>query len=82
MTKVSLSNQAKKDSKKIPSKDKLKIRKKLKSLETNPYAGKKLGGELKGYYSLKIWPYRAVYLILKNKKVWIVHITHRQRAYK
>lgn len=82
MAKVFLSNQAKRDAKKIPSKDKLKIRKKLKVLETNPYAGKKLGGELKEYYSLKIWPYRAIYLIKKNKEVWVVHIAHRQRAYK
>lgn len=82
MAQVFISNQAKKDSKKIPSKDKLKIRRKLKLLETDPYAGKKLGGELKGLYSLKIWPYRVIYKILKNKEIWIVHISHRQKVYK
>lgn len=82
MAKVFLSAQAERDARRFPAKDKEKIRRKLELLEENPYAGKKLGGELRGYYSLKIWPYRAIYLIKKNKEVWIVHILHRQRAYK
>ena len=82
MAKVFLSTQAKKDSKKISQKDRLKIRKKLKILEDNPYFGKKLGGKLKGHYSLRIWPYRAVYLIKKNKEVWVTHILHRKEVYK
>ena len=82
MAKVFLSLQAKKDFKKIPSKDKLKIRKKLSLLKTNPLAGKKLVGRLKGFYSLRIWPYRAVYFVKKNRQVWVVHILHRQKAYK
>ncbi len=82
MFKVFLSAQAQKDSRKIPQKDKEKIFKKLSILEENPYSGKKLTGKLSGYYSLKIWPYRAIYLIKKNQEVWIVHIIHRQGAYK
>ncbi len=82
MAKVFLSAQAQKDFKKIFPKDKLKIRKKLKLLESSVYSGKKLGGKLEGYYSLKIWPYRAIYLIKKNEEVWVVHLLHRQGAYK
>lgn len=82
MAKVILTPQAQRDLKKIPKKDKLKIRQKLFSLEDNPYGGKKLGGKLKGFYSLKIWPFRAIYLIKKNKEVWITHIQHRQKAYR
>lgn len=82
MFKVFLSAQVQKDSRKIPQKDKIKISKKLSALETNPYSGKKLSGKLSNYYSLKIWPYRAIYLIKKNKEVWIVHIVHRQGVYK
>lgn len=82
MTKVFLSAQAQRDSRKIPKKDRLKIRKRLRLLESNPYSGKKLGGKLEGYYSLKIWPYRAIYLIKENKEVWVVHLLHRQEAYK
>jgi addiction module RelE/StbE family toxin len=82
MFKVFLSAQAQKDSKKIPPKDKQKIFKKLSSLETAPYSGKKLSGKLSDYYSLKIWPYRAIYLVKKNKEVWVVHLLHRQGVYK
>ena len=82
MTTVFLSAQAQKDLKRIPSKDRLKIRKKLTLLENEPSAGKRLGGKLKGFYSLRIWPYRAIYLIKKNKEVWVTHILHRQKAYK
>lgn len=82
MMKVFLSTQAKRDTKKIPKKDRLKIRQKLKILEDDPHAGKKLGGKLKGYYSLRIWPYRAIYLIKKNKEVWVTHLSHRQKVYK
>ncbi len=82
MFKVFLSAQAQKDSRKIPPREKTKIRKKLTILKANPYSGKKLTGKLAGYYSLKIWPYRAIYLIKKNKEVWIVHLLHRQGVYK
>ena len=53
MFKVFLSAQAQKDSKKIPLKDKQKIHKKLTTLETNPYLGKKLTGKLSGYFSIE-----------------------------
>lgn len=82
MAQAFISAQAKKDFKKIHPKDKIKIRQKLKVLETSPFAGKKLGGKLKGFYSLRIWPYRAIYLIKRNKEIWITHIFHRQQAYK
>lgn len=82
MTEVFLTTQAEKDLKKIPTKNRLKIYKKLLLLEENSTLGKKLCGELKGKYSLKIWPYRAVYFIKRNKEVWIIHILHRQQVYK
>lgn len=82
MAKLFLSTQAIKDTKRIPEVEKRKIRKKLDTLETDPFIGKKLGGELAGYYSLKVWPYRIIYLIKKNGEVWITHILHRQGAYK
>ena len=81
MTKVYLTSQAQKDLHKISSKDKVKILKKLKEPEENPYAGKKLSGKLKQFYSQRIWPYRAIYMI-KNKEVWVVHLAHRQKVYK
>ena len=82
MGKVFLTDQAQKELLKLPSREKLKIQKKLLALESNIVAGKRLVGKLSGFYSLKIWPYRVVYLVKKNKEVWVVHILHRQGAYK
>lgn len=81
MAKVFIASQAQKDFEKIPRKDQAKIRKGLSLLQEQPLAGKKLKGKLKGLYSLRIWPYRAIYLI-QNNQVWVVHFLHRQGAYK
>lgn len=82
MGKVFLTEQAKKELLKLPSSEKMKIQKKLLSLESNILAGKKLMGKLSGFYSLKTWPYRAIYLVKENGEVWVVHILHRQGVYK
>lgn len=78
---VYLTSQAQKDLKKISVEGQKKIRKKLLILKENPKAGKKLSGKLAGSYSLKAWPYRIVYC-LKKSQPWVVHISHRQQAYK
>lgn len=82
MPKVFFSEQSIKDSKKIPEVEKKKLKKKISLLETEPILGKKLSGELEGYYALRAWPYRIIYLIKKNGEIWITHILHRQGAYK
>ena len=79
---VYLTPQANKDLKKLPESEKTKIKKKLVALEINIFAGKKLKGDLVGLYALRVWPYRIVYLISNKKEAWIVHILHRQGAYK
>lgn len=82
MGRVFLTDQAQKELLRLPLNEKQKIKKKLFTLESDFFAGKKLAGKLSGFYSLKIWPYRAVYLVKKNKEVWVVHILHRQGVYK
>lgn len=77
---VFLTPQAQKDLQKIPQKNRLKIKRRTQLLIKSPFAGKKLKGKLKGYWSLKVWPYRIIYEIYKNK-VWVDHIVHRQKAY-
>jgi len=52
-------------------------------LGDDPYMGKKLEGDHKHQWSLRVWPYRIVYEIEKNKLiVLIVKIAHRQGVYK
>jgi len=41
----------------------------LKELERNPFIGKKLEGRYKGFYSIRIWPYRIIYTIKKKKLI-------------
>lgn len=67
--------------KRIPKTEVKKVIRKLSNLGRNPYAGKPLKGELKGFYSLKSWPFRIIYRIEK-KNVVIYSVAHRQGAYK
>ncbi len=48
----------------------------LEGLREDPFAGKKLQGELYGLYSLRVWPYRIIYSIEKR----IIKVTVRLRA--
>lgn len=81
--KVLLSKKADENLKSLPQSEQKKIIKKLLLLEADPFAGKKLGGEYTGSWSLKVWPYRIIYRIDKmNKEVLIGSILHRQGAYR
>lgn len=76
------SQNARKQLKKLPKNQQIKILKKIEKLKLNPYAGKKLKGSFKELYSLKIWPYRIIYrLFSKRKTLFINVIQHRQSAY-
>ena len=67
---------------KIPVNYHRKIIAALVVLSNNPYSGKKLKGERKGEWSLKIWPYRIIYRIKKYQLVvLIIKIGHRQGVY-
>ncbi len=80
---VVLSKNAQKDYKHLPRTEQAKVKKKLASLEQNPYIGKKLTGELTGIRSLRAWPYRIFYEVSESKNRVEVHkIKHRQGAYK
>lgn len=79
--KVVLIKKAQKSLNKFPGRDQKRIKQKLLKLEENPKREKKLSGDLDGLYSIRIWPYRAIYWIEK-KTVWVVKIQHRQGVYK
>lgn len=79
---VALSDNATKQYKRLPKSAQAKVKKKLLLLATNPYAGKRLSGELVEIYSLRAWPYRILYEINEQEKRIEVHkIKHRQGAY-
>lgn len=79
---VALSEDAQKQYNRLPKIVQIKIYKKLDVLSKNPYSGKKLGGELSDFWSLRAWPYRIIYEINKKARRIEVHkIAHRQGAY-
>jgi len=79
---VVIERKAKKQLKQIPQKYQKKIKQTLMFLTVDPFAGKKLGGERKGEYSLRVWPYRIIYSIEKKKvTVYVLAIGHRQGIY-
>lgn len=78
-----LSKNAEREYKKIPQREQKKVKKKLASLESNPHSGKKLGGELAAFHSVRAWPYRIIYRIDKERNIiYVEKIQHRQGAYK
>jgi len=80
--KVILSKDAHKQYSHLLKSEQIKIHKKLMILESNPYEGKKLEGELQGIRSLRAWPYRILYEINEKRKLVVIHkIAHRQGAY-
>ncbi|PIV37523.1 type II toxin-antitoxin system mRNA interferase toxin, RelE/StbE family [Candidatus Roizmanbacteria bacterium CG02_land_8_20_14_3_00_36_15] len=81
--KIKLKPKAEKELNKIPLPYYDWIVKRIGSLASNPFIGKKLAGEFKGYYSIRVWPYRIIYVIFKKWLIiYIVSISHRQGVYK
>ena len=80
---LQFSNRAKKSIQKIPAPYRKRIERIILALATNPWAGKPLKGEMKGLHSLRIWPYRVLYIINESKTVIeIVDVGHRQGIYR
>ncbi len=68
---------------KIPASWRKRIVKATEALAKDPYVGKKLQGQFEGLFSLRVWPYRVIYLIQKSEiKVLILEVGHRQSVYK
>ena len=83
MYQVILKKVAIKNLKKIDERYKARINLALLELSKDPFIGKQLEGRLRDFYSLRIWPYRIIYQVIRNKLVvFVVQIKHRQGAYK
>lgn len=74
--------QALKDLERIPDSWRTRIIRAVEILMENPFFGKKLRGELFGIYAMRMWPYRILYAIDRERKiVFILRIGHRQGIY-
>ncbi len=67
----------------LPKSVQVRVGKALTSLTTAPKLGKPLKGELANHRTLRVWPYRIIYQIIRKKLVILVaDIGHRQGIYK
>lgn len=83
MYEVVLRKLAAKNLQKIDSRYKQRILDALVYLQTDPSIGKSLQGSLKGFFSLRVWPYRIIYTIHQRELiVLVVDIDHHQGVYK
>jgi addiction module RelE/StbE family toxin len=75
---VKISSSARKSIRKIPLLHQQRILKAVGWLKIDPFLGKKLTGEYKGYHRVKVWPYRIVYKIQREELIIeVVEIDHR-----
>ena len=83
MYKVEISRAAQKDLNKIDFKYRPHIWTAMYDLQKNPFLGKKLSGDLKKCYSLRVGDYRILYEIShKILMILIIRIGYRQGIYK
>jgi mRNA-degrading endonuclease RelE of RelBE toxin-antitoxin system len=80
---VLLSRQAEKSYKKLEKNVKARVREALIIMENQPYTGKRLHGELKENYSMRIGKTRIIYTISeKDKTIHIIAIGPRKTIYR
>lgn len=80
---VRIKPSAQKELNKLAKADCYKILAAFSLIAKNPFIGKKLDGEYRGYYSYRVWPYRIIYAVYKKELlVLIIRVKHRQGAYK
>ena len=83
MYQIVLKKAAQRSLKKIDERYKKRITQAIFALANDSYLGKQLEGSLRGFYSVRVWPYRIVYKIYQQDLViLVVEIAHRQGVYK
>lgn len=83
MYKVRISKRAEKSLLKFSCKDQKRMTEALIGLQNDPFTGKKLEGDHKGLWSIRVWPYRIIYIVEKKVvTVTVVAIGDRKDVYK
>jgi mRNA-degrading endonuclease RelE of RelBE toxin-antitoxin system len=74
---------AEKNIDKLGEKDKLRVIIVLDDIKRDPFSGKKLHGNRAEQYSVRVWPYRIVYKIYKERhEIEVTDFDHRGSVYK
>jgi|Deesub1362A_J573_1020465.scaffolds.fasta_scaffold01960_8 mRNA-degrading endonuclease RelE of RelBE toxin-antitoxin system len=79
--KIYLDRDCTKQIKRLKKDEKLRILRRLKALEIDPFLGKKLKGR-ENTYSLRIGKFRIIYEIhVDLGEIWVLKIDKRERVY-
>ncbi len=79
---VRLSKQASRFIESYGGKQRILFESGLRELATDPYSGKPLVGELKGYWSYRVGNFRMIYVIDGSRiLVEILRVQHRKEVY-
>ena len=79
---VEIKPKARKNFDRIPEEYRARIIETLDEIALNPFFGKKLSGKRAGQYSVRVWPYRIIYIVKKTELiVLVITIGHRQGVY-
>jgi mRNA interferase RelE/StbE len=71
-----------KDFRKLSSDLKRRVDQQVKTLENQPYSGKRLRGEFEGSYSFRIGDYRVIYWVDEaEKRIVLLTVAHRRTVY-
>ena len=67
----------------MPDEHRKRIYHTLTEIGKNPFAAKKLHGEYRRHYAVRVWPYRIIYgIILRPESlVDVIYVSHRQGVY-
>jgi mRNA interferase RelE/StbE len=83
MYRIEIKNKARKEIISLPRREQERVMAAINILRENPFVGKKLAGEHEGARSLRVWPYRIIYVIYEETvTVKILRVGHRQGVYK
>ena len=63
---VRIKPRARKEYDGLERKDRLRVAAVLLDISKDPFSGKKLEGEFRGCYTIRVWPIRIIYQIYKK----------------
>jgi len=71
-----------KELRKLTRQIKSRIAENIEELKVNPHSFKRLHGELKGMYSMRVGDYRVIYIVDEDKRrVVLLSAAHRRKVY-
>lgn len=80
---INIKARAEKQIDKLSLRDSSRVMMAIYGLGMDPYIGKKLDGEFKGLWTLRVWPFRIIYEIQKGKLIVLVlKVGHRKDVYR